>query len=201
MRLPFIPVDGCCRKCGCDVYRLDGEFLCEDCRVHRPGFDRVVSAMRFEGDARQMLLDYKFNSHLWMRNDFVDWLEGAARARFNLGEIELVLPMPLRLWHRFDRGYNQCDYLAGELARRLKLPFDKRVLKRTGSFKRQSSLSEDERRENVKGTIVVRYPNKVKDKTVLVVDDVMTTGATLSECAKALKAAGCARVWCITLLR
>jgi predicted amidophosphoribosyltransferase len=74
-------------------------------------------------------------------------------------------------------------------------------LKRTGSFSRQSSLSQDERRENVKGTIAVRKPGKVAGRTVLVVDDVMTTGATLSECAKALKAAGCAKVWCITLLR
>jgi ComF family protein len=201
MRLPFVPVDGCCRKCGCDVYRLDGEFLCEDCRVHRPAFDRAVSAVRFEGDARRMLLDYKFKSHLWLRDDFADWLEGAARARLKTGEIDLVVPMPLGWRHRIDRGYNQCDYLARELARRLGLPCGKRVLKRTGSFSRQSSLSQDERRENVKGTIAVRKPGKVAGRTVLVVDDVMTTGATLSECAKALKAAGCAKVWCITLLR
>ena len=180
---------------------LDREFVCEDCRTHAPAFDRVASALRFENEARQMMLDFKFRRHLWLRDDFTDFLEGIARARFKVGEIDLVLPMPSTLPHRLDRGFNQCDYLAKALAKRLEKPFEKRVLKRVGSPERQSRLSEDERRENVKGTFSVRRPDLVKDLTVLVVDDIMTTGSTLSECARALKAAGAVRVWCVTLCR
>jgi ComF family protein len=201
MRLPFIPVDGCCRRCGCDVHRLDGEFLCEDCRVHRPRFDRSASALRFEGDARKMLVDFKFNRHLWLRDDFTDWLEAAARARFKVEEIDLVLPVPMKFFRRIDRGYNQCGILASALSRRLGIPAAGRILRRTGSPARQSSLSEDERRENVKGTFLVRNAQAVSGKTVLMVDDVMTTGSTLSECAGVLKEAGCERVWCLTLMR
>lgn len=200
MRLPFIPTDGCCRRCGCDVHRLDGEFLCEDCRVHRPAFDRSASAVRFEGEARKMLLDFKFNRHLWLKDDFADWLEATARARFRTGEIDIVLPVPLKFRRRLDRGYNQCDYLAAALARRLDRPVAKNVLKRVGKPARQSSLSEDERRENAKGTFAVRREEPVRGKTVLVVDDVMTTGSSLSECAKVLKTAGARRVWCIALM-
>ena len=201
MRLPFVPTDGCCRRCGRDVPGLDREFVCEDCRTHAPAFDRVASALRFENEARQMMLDFKFRRHLWLRDDFADFLEGIARARFKVGEIDLVLPMPSTLPHRLDRGFNQCDYLAKALAKRLEKPFEKRVLRRVGSPERQSRLSEDERRENVKGTFSVRRPDPVKDLTVLVVDDIMTTGSTLSECARALKAAGAVRVWCVTLCR
>ena len=200
-RLPFIPVDGCCRRCGCDVHRLDGEFLCEECRTRGRGFDRAASALRYEGDAEKMLKSFKFRRHLWLRDDFADWLEACARARFKTDEIDLLLPVPLKFFRRIDRGYNQCDYLAEALSRRLGRPFSKSVLKRVGSPVRQSELPEKERFDNVRGTFAVGKTDVLAGKTVLVVDDVMTTGATLSECAKTLKAAGCAKVWCISLLR
>ena len=201
MRLPFVPTDGCCRKCGRDVPKLDREFLCEDCRTHRPHFDRVASAFRFDAEARQMMLDFKFNRHLWLRDDLVDALEGIARARLKVDEIGLVLPMPTTLWHRADRGFNQCDYLAKPLAKRLGRPFAKHAMKRIGSPKRQGGLDEEERRTNVEGTFAVTRPDLVTKRTVLVVDDIMTTGSTLSECARTLKAAGAAKVWAVTLCR
>jgi predicted amidophosphoribosyltransferase len=74
-------------------------------------------------------------------------------------------------------------------------------VKRQGKFETQSSLTEEERIENVKGTFAVRRPELVRGRTILVVDDIMTTGATLGECAKTLKAAGASRVWSVTLAR
>jgi len=207
MRLPFVPTTGCCRRCGRDAPELDREFICEDCRVNRPFFDRVASALRFEAEARQMLLDFKFQRHLWLRDDFVDWLEGAVRARFRVRQIGLVLPMPTSFRHRWDRGYNQCDYLAQALARRLEVPFSKHVIKRVGDPERQGGLNEEDRRENIKGTFAVtswaeRWRKRLpRGAAVLVVDDVMTTGSTLSECAKTLKEAEFKRIWGVSLLR
>ena len=157
--------------------------------------------MRFDEDARKAVNDFKFRDHLWLRDDFADWLEATARARFKVGEIDLVVPMPSTFWHRMDRGYNQCVYLAKTLAKRLDKPYGGAVLGRCGNPKRQGGLDEEERRENVVGTFRVRRPSAVRDKTVLVVDDIMTTGATLSECAAELKSSGAARVWCVTLAR
>ena len=201
MRLPFIPARGCCRVCGRDAPDLDYEFLCEDCRASRPRFDRAAASLRFEGEARRMMLTFKFNRHLWLRDDFVDFLEGTLRARFKVEEIDLITPMPSTPWHRFDRGYNQCEYLARKLAARAGRPFAKRVVKRVGSPQRQARLPEEERRENVKGTFKACRAEAVKGRTVLVVDDIMTTGSTLGECAGELKAAGAVRVWCLTLCR
>ena len=200
-RLPFAPTDGCCRKCGRAADKLNGEFLCEDCRANQPSFDRVASALYFDLDARTMLNDFKFKNHYWLRNDFADWLEGVARARFKVDEVDLVLPMPSTLVHRMDRGFNPCDYLGRVLAKRLKKPYVARALERVDVRRRQRGLSEEDRRTNVVGTFHVRKPAAVHEKTVLVVDDILTTGSTLSECAAELKLAGAARVWCVTLAR
>ena len=200
-RLPFTPTDGCCRRCGRAAEKLDGEFLCEDCRTYKPSFDRAASALSFEGDARAAMNAFKFENHLWLRDDLVDWIEGVVRARFKVEEIDLILPMPSTLWHRLDRGYNQCAYLAKSLAKRLGKPYETSVLRRKGNPKKQGRLTEEERRTNVIGTFAVRKPAVIRDKTVMVVDDIMTTGSTLSECAAELKRSGASRVWCVTLAR
>ena len=200
-RLPFAPTNGCCRRCGRAAEKLDGEYLCMDCRTVRPAFDRAASALHFDGDAREAVNAFKFRRHLWMREDLVDWLEAVVRARFKVAEIEIVLPMPSTFLHRADRGYNQCAYLAKALAKRLEHPYSNLVLWRKGSPKRQGGLTEEERRENAVGTFRVLFPSRVRGRTVLVVDDIMTTGATLSECAAELKLAGAVRVWCATVAR
>ena len=144
---------------------------------------------------------FKFNNHLWLRDDLVDWMEAVARARFKIEEIDVVVAMPSTLWHRFDRGYNQCAYLARALAKRLGKPYVPFALRRKGNPKKQGRLSEEERRTNVIGTFGVLRPRTIAGKTVMVVDDIMTTGSTLSECAAELKRSGAARVWCVTLAR
>ena len=197
--MPFAPVNGCCRRCGRDAAGLDGEFLCEDCRTHRPRFDRAASALRFEGDARDIVSAFKFKHHAWMRDDLVDWLEGVVRARFVVDGVDFVVPVPSSLLRRLDRGYSQCEYLASALAKRLGKRYDARALRRTGSPRRQVGLDEAARRTNVVGTFTCR--RRLSGETVLVIDDVMTTGSTLSECAKVLKESGAGKVWCATLVR
>lgn len=158
--------------------------------------------MRFEGEAREMANAFKFRRHLWLRSDFVDWLEATANARFRVEEIGVVVAMPTTLAHRLDRGYNQCDYLAAPLAKRLSVPFAKGAIGRIGKPARQGGLSEADRRENVIGTFAVRKPKLLTGKTVLLVDDIMTTGSSLSECAAELKrTVKVKKVWCITLAR
>lgn len=204
MRLPFVPTDGLCRKCGRDAAGLDGEFLCEDCRMHRPAFDRCVSAFRFEGEARELVNAFKFRDRLYLRNDLVDFLEAAVRVRFKIPELACVVPMPSTRLHRFWRGYNQCAYLAELLAKRIGKPCVP-LLCRIGAPRRQGGLTEADRRQNVLGTFAVRPRALLRldavHATVLLVDDIMTTGSTLAEAARTLKDAGVARVWCASLAK
>ena len=147
------------------------------------------------------MISFKFNARLFLRDDLVDWLEGVLRARFRINEIDVVLPMPSTILHRWNRGYNQSVLLASPLARRIDKPCVHFVLRRKGHPKKQSGLSEEDRHFNAIGTFSIMRPSVIVGKTVLVVDDIMTTGATLSECAAELRRAGAKRVWCVTLAR
>lgn len=203
MRIPFYPLHGCCAVCGRIMDTGDhGDVLCGECRNGaRPHFDRVANAIRFEDEARRMVLDYKFNGHFWLLDDFADWLEAAANVRLNPASVDLVLPMPITLCHRYDRGFNQCGYLAREVAKRIRRKCDYSILRRTGTPRRQAGLRREERFANVAGTFDIRHSERISGRTILVVDDVMTTGATLSECAKTLKQAGAWRVFALSLAR
>lgn len=202
MRIPFTPTSGLCRKCGRDAAVFNGEYLCEDCVEHKPHFDRVVSAMRFDGEARELINAYKFRELFTIRADFVDILEAAVRARFKIGEIDCIVPMPSTLYHRFMRGYNQCADLARPLAKRLGKPC-RGLLRRVGSPKTQGGLSEEDRRKNIIGTFDKSWFHRSLEglDTVLLIDDIMTTGSTLSEAALTLKRLGVRRVWGATLAR
>lgn len=180
------------------------ELLCGVCgnKQTRPHFDRAACAFRFEDVPRRLVLDYKFNTHIWMVEDFTDFLEGALRSRMNPDLVDVVLPMPSTAFHDADRGYNQSEILAKSIARRIGRMYAADVIERKGAPKRQAGLSAEERMENAKGTFAVQKKELVRGRTVLIVDDVLTTGATLSECALALKKEALAwRVWVLTLAR
>ncbi len=201
-RVPFIEVKGCCRVCGRALEGMSFDWCCEDCsKLHPPFFDRAASAVRFEAEMRELITAFKFHQHLELTADFTDWLEGAAKARFLVREIEAIIPMPTRYYPRINKGYNPSELLAKGLAKRFDKPYSAHILARQGKFRQQAKLSEDERRENVKDTIRVRQPERVKGKCLLLIDDIMTTGSTLSEAARALKLAGAQKVWCLTLAR
>ena len=205
MRLPFVPTDGLCRKCGRDAIGLDGEYLCDDCRQHRPHFDRAASVFRFEGEARELVNGFKFREKLYLRDDFVDFLEATVRARFRVEEIACVTPIPSTVLHRWLRGYNQCAILARALAKRLGKPY-RPLLRRIGHPEKQGGLDEAARRQNVVDTFAPRrslitHHSSFNTSPVLLLDDIMTTGSTLSEASRTLKAAGVRTVWTISLAR
>lgn len=201
MRVPFLSQEGCCRVCGRSVENAVGGFVCEECGRRVPFYDAAASAVVFEDDARALLLKYKSGEGVWLKDDLADWIAAAAGVRYDLARVDAVVPMPVTLFHRIDRGYNQCVYLARSIAKRIDRACLESVVERCGHPKRQAGLSEEERRENVIGTFRVVDPKPVRGRTILLLDDVMATGSTLSECAKTLKEAGAWRVWAVTLAR
>ena len=197
-----MPATGCCSVCGLPVEGFDGTFVCEECAKSRKRrFDTAISAARMDGVFRRAVISYKFDGHLWMADDFADWMSAALSARTDPDAIDLVLSIPATLKHRIDRGYDQCAILTKRIASRIDRRFACGIVKRRGDPKRQSLLAGEEREENVKGTFAVARPELVRGRTILLVDDVMTSGATLSECAGELKDAGAWRVFALTLGR
>lgn len=148
---------------------------------------------------RKMVHQFKYGGGLWLAEDFADFLQGCFRMHYGRAEIDLILPVPLHFRKYFSRGYNQAEVLAAALSERTKIPCRTRLLRRKQGTATQTFLSATARRKNVRNVFHVRDPkHELAGKTILLIDDVVTTGATLNECARLLKEAGARAVHCLT---
>ena len=193
---------GWCDRCGLKVEGAVGHrFVCALCATEPPAFDRARSAGRYAGVLRGLLHDFKYHHATWLTDDLVDLLHGCLLAHFPAAEADVVAPVPLHAIKRRERGYNQSALLAAALARRLGRPFVGEALARVRATPTQTRLSAPARRRNVHRAFVARETGWVRGRTVLLVDDVMTTGATLDEAAGVLAKAGAWRVRALTVAR
>jgi len=117
-----------------------------------------------------------------------------------LKENFILLPIPLTLRKKAERGFNQAEIIASTLSLQLNLPLDLKILKKIKNTKSQSLLSLKERRENIKNSFKVD-PSKVKGRSFILVDDLITSGSTINEAAKILKKAGAYKIWAFALAR
>jgi ComF family protein len=176
-------------------------FVCGTCRSVKPAFDRARSAGRFSGVLRDQIHQFKYGDALWLKEDLADLLHGCLLAHFAADAVDAVLPVPLHPVRLRERSYNQSALLAQALARRMDRRVDSRSLVRTRCTETQTHLDAAHRRANILGAFAVVRPEWVARRCVLLVDDVMTTGSTLNECARVLKKAGARAVWAVTLAR
>jgi len=134
--------------------------------------------------------------------EHVEILLAAVAMRPPLNLSTRIVPVPLHETRRRARGFNQATVLAESLSRRLRLPVDEVSLSRVSSSdKYRAGLDAKGRRETVAGAFEVRHPKLIANENVLLVDDVFTTGATVSACAEALIAAGAGNVFVLTIAR
>jgi ComF family protein len=181
--------------------------LCGSCQQGEQEFDMARSYGLYAGNLRKAILHLKFHGR-----EYLGYRLGAllAQAWEALPEPNsaIVAPVPLHSSRRRQRGFNQAELLARGLVGRLRKEERFRGLQLVvGSLRRiratlpQVGLSVSARRENVSGVFSVARPEQVRNRTVVLIDDVMTTGATLSACAAALKQAGASRVLALSLAR
>jgi ComF family protein len=181
--------------------RISHEYVCYLCVETPRSFDRARSAARFEGVLQRMIIDFKYNDALWVQDELVDVLASCHGVHYAETPVDAIACVPLFHARERARGFNQADVLAGGLARRLRKPFLRGALSRLRATETQTHLTARERADNVKGAFRVRRAKGLQGKRILLVDDVMTTGATLNECARALKQGGAAEVYVLTLAR
>ena len=172
--------------------------LCRWCGQSPPGFDSLRSPFRFEGPVRDAIHRLKYKGERasagLLASLMVEYLER------NPAPVDALIPTPLHPRRLRSRGYNQSALLAGEIGKRITLAVREDLLIRVRNPRPQvETQSQQERRGNVAGNFECR--TDATDLTVLLIDDVATTGSTLSECATALKAAGATQVHALTLAR
>lgn len=175
--------------------------LCGEClKPHRRIFRLSRSAFAYDDFSKKMILDFKFKDHTELARLLAKILYVAGADIFNQG-VDIIIPVPLHFTRLIKRKYNQSALLAKELGKLTNIKVDNLGLKKIRATKPQVECDRIQRLHNLKDAFCVRNPDKLKDKRVLLIDDVMTTGSTLKECALSLKRAKVKSVDCLTLAR
>jgi len=200
--IAFLDGPGCAR-CGLPFEIDPGpDTLCAACHAEPPAFDTARSVVRYDDASKKPILALKRADRLDLVPAFAGWLARAGRDM--LAEADVIIPVPLHRRRLWLRRFNQSALMAQRLARLAGKPADPLLLERIRPTPSQGEMpSAKARRRNVRGAFRVAPGRRdaVKGKIVLVVDDVFTTGATVSACARALKRAGADKVLVLTLAR
>ncbi len=174
---------------------------CEPCRRRRPRFAYARAATLYGERVREALHALKFGGKTALAHPLGDLLAEAGGGMVPVKDVDCLVPVPLHPSREAERGFNQSLLLARRVSGHWGVPIEAKVLRRQRSTRPQFDLDADERRANVRGAFGLRRAAAVGKRHVLLIDDVLTTGATVSECARVLLEAGAAEVGVLTLSR
>ena len=176
-------------------------FSCANCAHRVLHFQSAVAAYRSRGVVRKMIHEFKYEGQVHLRHPVAGWLsETLADPRLNGRRFDLVVPVPLHPARKRERGFNQAELLAELFSARARLTLGD-ALERIRYTTTQTVFDRAERMENLHNAFRLRKKANVRGLRVLLIDDVLTTGSTLSECARVLKAGGALSVHAATAAR
>ena len=206
----------CCNK----ILKIDygcienKEFACNNCKkkleyirrgmpftmVKNHFFDYMYSSYAYDGFIRKLVLNFKFSNKKYLY-DFLSYKLIEDLKHFEAFKIDLILYVPISFKRYLERGYNQSFLIAKKVSIEYNIPILKFCLIKTRNNKRQSELKLHERKENIKGVYRVLFDKLIKDKNILLIDDIYTTGATADECSRVLKMAGAKNILLATIAK
>ena len=191
-----------CDRCGRPLPgEIEYQFNCSTCRENPPRFRRARSAFLLTGAGKSLVLKYKYSSNPYLSSPAINWILKTGGDEYRWSDYDLIIPVPLHPRKARERGFNQSGVLSGGLNRRTGIKLSRKALVRTRYTKTQTRLGRQERQKNVKGAFRTSDRADLSGKSILLVDDVFTTGATVNECARMLIKAGASMVDVMTLAR
>lgn len=191
-----------CDHCGAPFeFEMNSDGKCIDCLNNPPVHDGARAALRYNETSRDLILGFKHGDKTHIAPSFVPWLRRSGAEFLSL--TDYLVPVPLHSKRLLARRYNQAAIISQTISKEMDIPHFSDALRRTRATVSQGHLSSDQRSKNVEKAFEInpRYAKDLDGKTVTLIDDVYTTGATVNECAKTLKTSGVAHVYVLTLAR
>lgn len=192
----------CCRICGYPFELNEGRHaLCTACTIRHPDYDRARAVFAYDDTSRDLILAFKHGDQTQGAAAMATWLARVAAGM--AAEADIVAPIPLHRKRLWQRRFNQAALIAQHAARLWNRPYCPDLLRRSRATVSQGHMGLKARHRNVKRafTLPDRHRDLVDGQTILLIDDVLTTGATVEECSRVLKGAGASCVYVATLAR
>ena len=202
-----------CGICG----KLNQNSLCKKCEIElkkqavfgidnykkncETFFDEHLYIFMYNGIIRMLILNYKFNDKSYLYKTFVKFLLKNNKFVEIIKSYDIIMPVPLNQKRKRKRGYNQSDLIAMEISNFLQIKLEKNNLEKVQNIVAQSTLNKVQRSQNIKGVYRIKNKQNLKNKKVLVIDDIYTTGSTINECSKIVKEAGAKNIGVLTIAK
>ncbi len=161
-------------------------------------FDSLTYLFRYEGNIRTMILEYKFKDKSYLYKFFSEIIVNNCNLK---NKYDIILPVPIHKKRKLQRGYNQSELIAKDIAKNIDIEYSNSVLQKIKNTLPQSSLNKSQRINNVLGVYSIIKPQYINDKKIILMDDIYTTGSTVNECSKILKKNGAILVDVLTLAK
>lgn len=191
--------DGICPKCN---YKLKKIAQCEIVKVKNFYFDYHVYLFHYQGEIRNKLIDLKFNDKPYLAKTFINFLIKNRKICGFLKKYDIIMPVPMYIKKKNQRGYNQAELIAKCLANKIGIKqYEDDILLKVLDTKKQSSLNKQERMQNLIGAYKIQKTETIQNKSILLVDDILTTGSTANECCKMLKQIGAKNICVLTIAK
>ena len=201
----YPPVCGICDK-------INKKSLCKKCeikikpyqineieKIKNKSFDYQIKILKYENIIRDKIINYKFNEKAYLYKTFAKIILKNKKIYGFLKKYDIIMCVPMHIKKKMLRGYNQSELIAKELAKKLQIEKQFNNLVKIKDTKKQSTLTKEQRKTNLKNAFQIKNLEKVKNKKVILFDDIYTTGSTVEECSKVLKRVGVSSIAVVTL--
>jgi ComF family protein len=190
----------CCQICGRPFEYVSSEnLICGSCLKQKPPFRLARSILEYDNFSKQLILSYKHGDRTNHIPLFLKFLNLVPSDLYK--NVDFIIPVPIHWTRRLKRRYNQAGLLGYALSKKVHIPLRTNILRRIKATASQGHLTPKERQRNIKNAFYVKNPKAVQNKTILIIDDVFTTGLTVNTCAKILRRAGAKEIRILTVYR
>ena len=200
----FPPVCGICGK-------MDENWVCENCynklkiniiynKAINKFYDEQIYLFKYK-DIRNLILRYKFNNQSYLNNTFANIILKNKKLCRKIKIYDIIIPVPMFYKKKKNRGYNQTELITSKIAKCLGIYTNNNILIKSKNTKTQSTLKEKNRYENIKNAFSIKNNELIKNKNIILFDDIITTGATVNECSKILKQNGVKNILVLSIAK